>query len=94
MVFGLEQMIIIKKTFPSAELKLVIINQDIVENIFWQVRSFNGQNAHPQLPTVHEHYQYCEYHTNDGMQKGKQRKLLVFAMSQASKSTSFVKSKR
>ena len=48
MVFGSEQMIIIKKkAFPSAELKPVIINQDVVENIFCQVRSFNGQNAHP-----------------------------------------------
>ena len=48
MVFGLEQMVIIKKkAFPRAELKPVIINQDVVENIFCQVRSFNGQNVHP-----------------------------------------------
>ncbi len=48
MVYGLEQMVIIKKRkFPSCVIKPVIINQDVLENIFCQVRGFNAQNDHP-----------------------------------------------
>ena len=33
--------------FPQAVIKACIINQDVVENHFCQVRACNGQNNHP-----------------------------------------------
>ncbi len=48
MTYGLEQMVKIKVSrFPNAVIKPVIINQDVLENIFCQVRGFNAQNDHP-----------------------------------------------
>ncbi len=48
MVYGLEQVVKIKKSlFPRAVIKPIILNQDILENIFCQVRGFNAQNDHP-----------------------------------------------
>ena len=48
MVFGLEQMVEIKKkAFPDSLIKPIIINQDVLKNIFSQVRGFNAQNNHP-----------------------------------------------
>ena len=48
MVYGLEQVVRIKKkTFPNAVIKPIIVNQDVVENIFCQIRGFNAQNDHP-----------------------------------------------
>ncbi len=48
MVIGLEQAVDIKTSaFPSSRLKPVIINQDILENIFCQVRGSSGQNNNP-----------------------------------------------
>ena len=48
MVYGLEQMVKIKKrNFPKSILKPIIINQDVLENVFFQVRGFNAQNDHP-----------------------------------------------
>ena len=34
--------------FPGAAMKPVIVNQDILEKIFCQVRGANGQNSHPK----------------------------------------------
>ena len=48
MVFGLEGVVRIKANhFPGTALKPVIINQDILENIFCQVRGSSGQNDNP-----------------------------------------------
>ncbi len=48
MIYGLEQMVKIKKrAFPNAVIKPIIVNQDVVENIFCQIRGFNAQNDHP-----------------------------------------------
>ena len=37
--------------FGEATLKPIIINQDILENIFCQIRGSNGQNNHPKYHT-------------------------------------------
>jgi len=49
MVIGLEQVVKIKsRAFPDTGIiKPVIINQDVIENIFCQVRGSNGQNNNP-----------------------------------------------
>lgn len=48
MVFGLEEAVRIKTTaFPGTVVKPVIINQDILENLFCQVRGSSGQNNNP-----------------------------------------------
>lgn len=48
MVFGLEQAVAIKSTtFPGSLLEPVIMNQDILENVFFQVRGSSGQNNNP-----------------------------------------------
>lgn len=48
MVYGLEQIVKIKKSkFPKSILKPIIINQDVLENVFCQIRGFNAQNDHP-----------------------------------------------
>ena len=36
-----------KDNIPSSVIKPIIINQDVVENIFCQVRAQNAQNSHP-----------------------------------------------
>lgn len=49
MISGLEQVVRIKtESIHGAVVKPVIINQDILENIFCQVRGCNGQNNHPK----------------------------------------------
>lgn len=49
MIIGLEKVVQIKQSnFKEAALKPVIINQDILENIFCQIRGSNGQNDHPK----------------------------------------------
>ena len=49
MITGLQKVVEIKMThFKDAGIKLVIINQDILENIFYQERGSNGQNNHPK----------------------------------------------
>ncbi|KAL9977997.1 hypothetical protein ACROYT_G015469 [Oculina patagonica] len=53
MIMGLEQVVKIKMShFKEGGIKPVIINQDILQNIFCQVRGSNGQNNHPK------YYQY------------------------------------
>ena len=48
MVLGLEGVVRIKTNhFPGTVLKPVILNQDILENIFCQVRGSSGQNDNP-----------------------------------------------
>lgn len=48
MVLGLQGVVRIKtKHFPGTVLKPVILNQDILENIFCQVRGSSGQNDNP-----------------------------------------------
>lgn len=48
MVLGLEQAIAIKTTaFPCSLLKPVIVNPDILQNIFCQVRRSSGLNNNP-----------------------------------------------
>ena len=47
-VYGLEQAVAIKSTaFHGSLLKSVIMNQDILENVFCQVRRSSGQNNNP-----------------------------------------------
>lgn len=49
MIIGLQKIVEIKMThFKDAGIKPVIINQDILENIFCQERGSNGQNNHPK----------------------------------------------
>lgn len=49
MITGLQKVVEIKMAhFKEASIKPVIINQDILENIFCQVRGSNGQNNHPK----------------------------------------------
>jgi len=49
MILGLEQVIVMKTAaFPGKRIKPVIMNQDLLENIFCQIRSSNGQNNHPK----------------------------------------------
>ena len=48
MVIGLTSMVRTKLTrFPEAVIKPAIVNQDIVENHFLQLRGDNGQNENP-----------------------------------------------
>ena len=48
MVLGFQSLIIIKlKAYPQSVIKPAIINQDVVENHFCQVRACNGQNNNP-----------------------------------------------
>ena len=48
MIMGIQSLVSIKlKMFPGSVLKPAIINQDVVENHFGQVRSYNGQNNNP-----------------------------------------------
>ena len=52
MIIGLEKVVEIKQSyFGEATLKPIIINQDILENIFCQIRGSNGQNNHPKYYT-------------------------------------------
>ena len=45
---GLEEAVRIKTSlYKESTVKPVFINQDLVENIFYQVRETNGQNSHP-----------------------------------------------
>lgn len=49
MIVGLEQVVRIKtEKFQGAAIKPVLVNQDILENIFCQIRGCNGQNNHPK----------------------------------------------
>lgn len=48
MILGFQSLVSIKlKAFPNAIIKPAIINQDLVENHFCQVRACNGQNNNP-----------------------------------------------
>ena len=48
MIIGLEQVVRIKTSlFNGSAIKPVFISQDLVENIFCQIRGSNGQNSHP-----------------------------------------------
>jgi len=48
MVYGFQAIVTIKlKKSPQAMIKPAIVNQDIVENHFCQVRACNGQNNNP-----------------------------------------------
>ena len=48
MIHGFRAIVAIKiKIFPQAVIKPAIINQDVVENHFCQVRACNGMNANP-----------------------------------------------
>lgn len=48
MIYGFQGMVATKlKEFKNATIKPAIINQDIVENHFCQVRSCNGQSNNP-----------------------------------------------
>ena len=48
MIMGLEEAVRIKTSlYKESTVKPVFINQDLVENIFYQVRETNGQNSHP-----------------------------------------------
>lgn len=48
MIFGFQALVSIKlKEYPQAVIKPAIINQDLVENHFCQIRACNGQNNNP-----------------------------------------------
>ena len=48
MVYGFQAIVAIKlEKYPQAMIKPAIVNQDIVENHFCQVRACNGQNNNP-----------------------------------------------
>lgn len=48
MAYGFQAVLSIKmKSYPNATVKPAIINQDVVENHFCQVRACNGQNNNP-----------------------------------------------
>ena len=48
MILGFNSMVSIKlSAFAQSVIKPAIINQDVVENHFCQVRSCNGQNSNP-----------------------------------------------
>jgi hypothetical protein len=50
MILSLEQVVRIKQArFPNSKTKPVILNQDVLENVFTQVRGSNGQNDHPKF---------------------------------------------
>lgn len=47
MILGLEQVVRVKQArFPNSKTKPVILNQDVLENVFCQVRGSNGPNDH------------------------------------------------
>lgn len=49
MITGFQEVVRIKTNhFPGTEIKPVIVNQDILENIFCQIRGLHGQNDHPK----------------------------------------------
>ena len=49
MIVGFQEVVRIKTSqFPGAQIKPVIVNQDILENIFCQIRGSHGQNDHPK----------------------------------------------
>ena len=48
MILGIISLINIKlKRFPGTAIKPAVLNQDVVENHFCQLRSANGQNENP-----------------------------------------------
>ena len=48
MIYGFQAIVNIKlKEYPNAAIKPWIINQDVIENHFCQVRACNGQNNNP-----------------------------------------------
>lgn len=48
MIFGFQAIVTIKlKEYPQSVIKPAIINQDLVENHFCQIRACNGQNSNP-----------------------------------------------
>lgn len=48
MILGFQAIVSIKlKEFPHSVVKPALINQDLVENHFCQVRACNGQNSNP-----------------------------------------------
>ena len=48
MIYGFQAIVNIKlKEYPNAVIKPWIINQDVIENHFCQVRACNGQNNNP-----------------------------------------------
>lgn len=50
MIVGFESLIAVKlSAFPKTFIKPAIVNQDVVENHFCQVRACNGQNNNPSF---------------------------------------------
>lgn len=48
MAFGFQSIVAIKlKEFPQSVVKPAIVNQDVIENHFCQIRACNGQNNNP-----------------------------------------------
>ncbi len=48
MIFGFHSIVYIKlNEYPQSVIKPAIVNQDVVEGHFCQVRACNGQNNHP-----------------------------------------------
>lgn len=48
MIFGFQAIVSIKlKEYPQSVIKPAIVNQDLVENHFCQIRACNGQNNNP-----------------------------------------------
>ena len=48
MIHGFKAIVNIKlSVFPSSSIKPWLVNQDVVENHFCQIRAFNGQNQNP-----------------------------------------------